>query len=111
MLIKVADNHFQEYSNDKVIYVKFDIHYASTNIYKTKRFWKSNPVVVDNKNDIDNIILKSYKFWFNWILHAAKKESRMEVYIFLDVKYHVYEINTPIGKANKLPIHFQIKLH
>ena len=26
---------------------------------------------------------------------------------FLDVKFHVYEMNTPIGKANELPIHFK----
>ena len=30
----------------------------------------------------------------------------MEVYKCLDVKFHVYEMNTPISKANELPIHF-----
>ena len=31
----------------------------------------------------------------------------MEVYRFLDVKLHVYELNTSIRKANELPDHFK----
>ncbi len=31
----------------------------------------------------------------------------MEVYKFLSVEFHVYEMNTTIGKINKLPDHFK----
>ena len=33
--------------------------------------------------------------------------SKWKFYRFLDVKFHVYEMNTPIGKINQLPIHFK----
>ena len=33
--------------------------------------------------------------------------SKWKFYKFLDVKFHVYEMNTPIGKANELPDHFK----
>ncbi len=33
--------------------------------------------------------------------------SNWKFYRFLDVKLHVYEMNTPIGKANELPDHFK----
>ena len=33
--------------------------------------------------------------------------SKWKFYRFLDVKFHVYEMNTPIGKINKLPDHFK----
>ncbi len=31
----------------------------------------------------------------------------MEIYEFLGVEYHVYEMISPIGKSNELPIHFR----
>ncbi len=31
----------------------------------------------------------------------------MEVLRILDVNFHVYEMNTPIGKSNELPDHFK----
>ncbi len=33
--------------------------------------------------------------------------SNWKFYRFLDVKFHVYEKNTPIGKISKLPDHFK----
>jgi hypothetical protein len=33
--------------------------------------------------------------------------SNWKFYRFLDVKFHVYEMNTPIGKINELPDHFK----
>ena len=33
--------------------------------------------------------------------------SQWKFYKFLDVEFHVYEISTPIGKANELPNHFK----
>ena len=33
--------------------------------------------------------------------------SKWKFYRFLDVKFHVYEMNTPIGKSNELPDHFK----
>ncbi len=35
------------------------------------------------------------------------ESSKWKFYRFLDVKFHVYEMNTPIGKSNELPIHFK----
>jgi hypothetical protein len=31
----------------------------------------------------------------------------MEIYKFLGVAFHIYEMNTPIGKVNELPDHFK----
>ncbi len=33
--------------------------------------------------------------------------SKWKFYRFLDVKIHVFEMNTPIGKIKKLPDHFK----
>ncbi len=33
--------------------------------------------------------------------------SKWKFYRFLDVKFHVYEMNTPIGNINQLPDHFK----
>ena len=51
----VDDSNFQECVKNPFIYVNFALHYASTNT-RPKGF--ENPVVVDNKNDINNIIKK-----------------------------------------------------
>ncbi len=55
MLIKVNYEGFNHkiQNRNNIITVSFDLHYASTNT-RLKGF--ENPVVVDNKKDIDNII-------------------------------------------------------
>ena len=35
------------------------------------------------------------------------KTSAWQFYKFLGVSFHVYEMNTPIGKSNELPSHFK----
>ncbi len=37
----------------------------------------------------------------------SRKNSAYKFYTFLDVEFHVYEMNTPIEKANELPKHFK----
>ena len=58
------------------------------------------PVVVDNKKEVDNIIkrlsdLNLVEYYMN-----EAESSKWKFYRFLDVKFHVYEMNTPIGKIN-----------
>ena len=84
--------------------IAFDIHYASTNT-RLKGF--ENPVVVDNKKDINNIIDKVSKADLIEQFIKSRKDSSWKFYKFLDVEFHVYEMSTPIGKANELPIHFK----
>jgi hypothetical protein len=36
-----------------------------------------------------------------------RKDRQWKFYRFLSVEFHVYEMNTPLGKANELPIHFK----
>jgi hypothetical protein len=66
-----------------------------------------NPVVVDNKKDIDDIIKKLTSADLISYFMNQRADSRWKFYRFLDVKFHVYEMNTPIGKANELPKHFK----
>jgi hypothetical protein len=84
--------------------VDFHLRLASTN---TRPEGFENPVVVDNKKDIDKIINKLTNL--NLIEYFMQKSisSKWKFYKFLDVKFHVYEMNTPIGKINELPIHFK----
>ncbi len=35
------------------------------------------------------------------------ESNAWKFYRFLDVKFHVYKMNTPIGKSNELPEHFK----
>jgi hypothetical protein len=86
------------------IIVEFDLHYSSTNT-RPKEF--KNPVVVDNKKDIDNIIKKLTSIDLIEYYTMSRKDSKWKFYKFLDVKFHVYEMNTPIGKINELPEHFK----
>ncbi len=44
-------------------------------------------------------------------LSSDRASSAWKFYRFLDVKFHVYEMNTPIGKINELPDHFKEGLH
>jgi hypothetical protein len=36
-----------------------------------------------------------------------REDCKTKFYRFLDVKFHVYEMNTPIGKSNDLSNHFK----
>ena len=93
-----------EVESDKTSTVIFSLHYASTNT-RLKGF--ENPVVVDNKKDINNIIDKISKADLIEQFVNSRKNSQFKFYKFLDVEFHVYEMSTPIGKANELPIHFK----
>ena len=104
LLIDVDYTHFQSYIKNSVINVSFALFQASTNT-RPKGF--ENPVVVDNKNDIDNIIKKLTSADLIEYFMLQRGDSRWKFYKFLDVKFHVYEMNTPIGKANELSDHFK----
>jgi hypothetical protein len=104
LLIDVDYTHFQSYIKNSVINVSFALFQASTNT-RPKGF--ENPVVVDNKTDIDNIIKKLTSADLIEYFMLQRGDSRWKFYKFLDVKFHVYEMNTPIGKANELPDHFK----
>jgi hypothetical protein len=60
------------------------------------------PVVVDNKNDINNINKTLTNVDLIEQFTKQRKDSKWKLYRFLDVKFHVYEMNTPIGKSNEL---------
>ncbi len=69
--------------------VKFITHYASTNTHP-EAF--KNPVVVDNKKDIDNMVKTLSKT--NLVVDITKQlpdSKYTKFYRFLDVKFHVYE--------------------
>jgi hypothetical protein len=105
--IKVDDEGFKtKYIGDKNNYitVEFDLRLASTN---TRPEGFKNPVVVDNKKDIDKIINKLADLNLIEYFMNESASSEWKFYRFLDVKFHVYEMNTPIGKINQLPIHFK----
>ena len=107
LLIRIDNERFDprriwDYNNYSR--VDFELRLASTN---TRPEGFVNPVVVDNKKDIDKIINKLTNL--NLIEYFMQKSisSKWKFYKFLDVKFHVYEMNTPIGKINKLPDHFK----
>ena len=106
--IKVDDDHFNPRSKEKddtnYISVAFDLRLASTN---TRPEGFKNPVVVDNKKDIDKIVNKLADLNLIEYFMNESASSKWKFYRFLDVKFHVYEMNTPIGKINQLPIHFK----
>ena len=64
----------------------FSLHYASTNT-RLKGF--ENPVVVDNKKDINNIIDKISKADLIEEFTNKRKNSQWKFYKFLDVEFHV----------------------
>jgi len=104
LLIDVNYTYFHSYVKNKFISVDFALFLPSTNT-RPKGF--ENPIVVDNKKDIDDIIKKLTSADLIEQYMLQRKDSRWKFYRFLDVKFHVYEMNTPIGKANELPIHFK----
>jgi hypothetical protein len=107
LLVCVDDENFdskRKGDENNYIRVDFDLRLASSN---TRPEGFENPVVVDNKKDIDKIINKLTDL--NLVEYFMRKSfaSKWKFYRFLDVKFHVYEMNTPIGKINELPIHFK----
>ena len=81
--------------------------------FKTKAIAKTFAKLSDvtaknyNKKDIDDIIKKLTSADLIEQFMKQRADSRWKFYKFLDVKFHVYEMNTPIGKANELPKHFK----
>ena len=61
----------------------------------------------DNKKGIENFNDKLLKFYLVEYFMNNAEGSKWKFYRFLDVKFHLYEMNTPVGKANELPIHFK----
>jgi hypothetical protein len=85
--------------------LKYNLFYPSTN---TRLDSFENPVVVDNKNDIESIISKVQKEdLIEKVTRQVANNSAWKFYKFLGIAFHIYEMNTPIGKANELPIHFK----
>ena len=41
------------------------------------------------------------------LTRQVANNSAWKFYKFLGITFHIYEMNTPIGKANELPIHFK----
>jgi len=83
----------------------YNLFYPSTN---TRLESFENPVVVDNKNDIESIISKVKKEdLIEKVTTKVATDSAWQFYKFLGIAFHIYEMNTPIGKANELPIHFK----
>ena len=80
--------------------LKYNLFYPSTN---TRLDSFENPVVVDNKNDIERIISKVEKEdLIEKITRQVANNSAWKFYKFLGIAFHIYEMNTPIGKANRL---------
>ena len=104
LLIDVDYTYFKSYVKNSHISVYFSLFLASTNT-RPKGF--ENPIVVDNKKDIDDIIKRLTSADLIEQFMKQRSDSRWKFYKFLDVKFHVYEMNTPIGKANELPIHLK----
>ena len=84
--------------------LQYNLFYPSTN---TRLDDFKNPVVVDNKKDIDDIISQIEKDDLIAYLMKNALHSGWKFYKFLGVKFHVYEMNTPIGKSTELPKHFK----
>ena len=91
-----------EETNETII--NFNLFYASNNT-RLKDFEK--PVVVDNKKDIDIIIDTISKTNLIEYFTMKQENSKWKFYNFLSVSFHVYIMNTPIGKVNELPDHFK----
>ena len=85
--------------------LQYNLFYPSTN---TRLESFDNPVVVDNKNDIERIIAKVEKEdLIEKLTKQVANNSAWKFYKFLGITFHIYEMNTPIGKANELPDHFK----
>ena len=85
--------------------LRYNLFYPSTN---TRLESFENPVVVDNKNDIERIIAKVEKEdLIEKLTKQVANNSAWKFYKFLGITFHIYEMNTPIGKANELPKHLK----
>ncbi len=104
LLVRVDSDFFWtskiwDYNN--YIRVDFDLRLASTN---TRPEGFENPFVVDNKKDIHKIINKFTDLSLVEYFMKNSISSEWKFHRFLDVKFHVYEINTAIGKINNLQL-------
>jgi len=84
--------------------LQYKLFYSSTNT-RLKHF--ENPVVVDNKNDLERIIKLVEKEDLIGHLVDQRDSSRWNFYKFLGITFHIYEMDSPIGKINELPNHFK----
>ena len=91
-----------EETNETII--NFSLFYASNNT-RLKGF--ENPIVIDNKRDIDNAIDTISKTNLIEYFTMKQENSKWKFYKLLSVSFHVYIMNTPIGKVNELPEHFK----
>ena len=66
-----------------------------------------NPVVVDNKKDVNDIIKKISQADLLDEFTLARNDSAWKFWRFLAAEFRVYEMNTSIGKINELPIHIK----
>ena len=64
-------------------------------------------MVVDNRQDINNIIKKVSQSDLIEEFTKSRKGSNWRFYKFLSVEFHVYQMETTIGKSQELPAHFK----
>ena len=109
-LLVLSDQHRQigDKTEEKAMkynyQLEYKLYYASTN---TRLQGFENPVVVDNKKDIESIISKVEEKDLILDLVADADSSRWKFYKFLGITFHIYEMNTPIGRSNELPVHYK----
>jgi hypothetical protein len=89
LLIDVDYTYFKSYVKNSHISVYFSLFLASTNT-RPKGF--ENPLVVDNKKDIDDIIKRLTSADLIEQFMKQRSDSRWKFYKFLDVEFNVYEI-------------------
>ena len=58
---------------------------------------------MDKKKDVNDIIKKISQAGLLDEFTKSRKDSAWKFWRFLAVEFHVYEMNTPIGKINELP--------
>ena len=97
-------NDVQDENNEAESIIKFRLFYASNNT-RLKGFEK--PIVIDNKRDIDNAIDTISKTNLIEYFTMKQENSKWKFYKILSVSFHVYIMNTPIGKVNELPDHLK----
>ncbi len=66
----------------------------------------SHPTIIDNKNDIDKLIQEIRKHNLIEKVIDKRPTSEWKFYEFLYVRFDVYQMTSPIGKAHNLPAHF-----
>ena len=63
--------------------------------------------MVDNKKDVNDVIKKISRADLLDEFTLSRKDIAWKFRRFLAVEFHIYEMNTPIGKIAELPIHFK----